>query len=81
MSLIRTMFITKRMLNLVNMRAGSSIFMAKTGESRSMSTISRYPVPERSSLPEDLQQVMNEVEEKVCVIYTKGIKRITSSSC
>ena len=75
MSLIRTMFIAKRMLNLViNMRAGSSILMAKTGERRSMSTISRYPMPERSSLHEDLQLVMNEVEEKVCVIYTKGIK-------
>lgn len=34
-------------------------------KARGMSTISRFPVPERSSLPEDIQQVMNEVEEKV----------------
>ena len=59
------MFIAKRMLNFANMRAGSSILMGKRRQSRSMSAISRYPVPERSSLPEDLQQVMNEVEEKV----------------
>ena len=59
------MFIAKRMLNFANMRGGSSILMVKSRQSRSMSVISRYPVPERSSLPEDLQQVMNEVEEKV----------------
>ena len=62
MSSIRTLFAAKRMFNFTNMRHLTARIGAKA---RGMSTISRFPVPERSSLPEDIQQVMNEVEEKV----------------
>ncbi len=56
LSSIRTAFAAKRIFNFTTMR----LFTA-----RNMSSISRFPVPERNSLPEDIQEVMNEVEEKV----------------
>ena len=32
--------------------------------------ISRFPVPDITSLPEDIQETMKEVEEKVCVRFS-----------
>ena len=76
MSSIRTVSVAKRIFNfgnklrVFNASVPSTVHFspnpnAVKPNTRWMSTISRYPVPERNSLPEDLQEVMNEVEEKV----------------
>jgi hypothetical protein len=65
MSLIRTVLAAKRIFNVTNLQHLTARIKPK---SRCLSTISRFPVPERNTLPEDIQEVMNEVEEKVLKI-------------
>mgnify|MGYP002803584612 FL=1 len=61
MSSIRTALAVKTVFNCVNLHQLAGKIRPTA---RCLSTISRFPVPDRNSLSADLQEVMNKVEEK-----------------
>ena len=62
MSSIGTVLAVKTIFNCVNLHQVTGKIRPMV---RCLSTISRFPVPDRNSLPTDIQDVMNQVEERV----------------